>query len=906
MKKKAKQLMAVATAVTMCASSLFAFTACGDTACEHEYEWTEKIAPTCTDKGLDTGKCKNCDDITFRETDAVAANHVYGAWQIEQPTATQAGKATKVCTANAEHDKLEVTLPATGAADNGYTVTDVTAATDITTGVKSYTLANSKGDITFTQAVSATGVTTVARAVQAATLKKSEVASGSAKQFYMTSDSSSVSATDYEYGDGYFHYLTTSAYGMEERYYSKVNGEMIGLEVQGDGTLKKLENYDEDDNPDGVKEDNLKGYGFDFTDGTCYGPEEYLAALYEWAKEDENGDFEESKTTKNGITYFEFSFGVYDDTFDQLNLANVSFALSSVYSLKELSIAMVSYPAEGEVWSDVDFDYISVPLFEQTEPDGPYTLTEAGLAYHEYTTSGYMITQYVKGEAPELPFDLNLFNATSFKVYNAEVDYMTWPATVTKLAEVSGTVQMEADVASYFLIDDILPTTANLNVDTLSVYLRAGNTDTLLGNDGNATAYFNADDKLLTLRSKVTGDVTFVLKTANYEKVLNANVTPAKPDTIDAVVYSYKEATDSYTSARKGSVTVYAGQSISIGVSVVRNEERDLVYINNAATFAAEDESQNPVNLSDDTIGGKAVKVFTATTVGVYTVTITSSADNDVFTELSINVVPTPTAAEILTGTWKNGGISAVFTPTSDGATTGTVDITIGADTGAYTYGVNSGVISLNHTGGEDFGCSMEITARNNVKLIKDGSGIVLAPWAASVEVMGTIWKYEVTVQDDATNNDHTYLCFLVFDAEEQILKTYEYEIMYGRDILTDDPVQYAQSYDSGDFTYTLDEQFISGKYAFYFEQQGGMFAPQVAVSDASNEDNGSYLDTTVPGNSIVVYIYSPVAGEENGAGGFYGGDVSATFVLYTGTEDSIEDYVLDTYDATLLGGGGW
>ena len=45
MKHKAKQLTAIATAVTMCAGSLFAFTACGDASCAHDYDWTVKIAP---------------------------------------------------------------------------------------------------------------------------------------------------------------------------------------------------------------------------------------------------------------------------------------------------------------------------------------------------------------------------------------------------------------------------------------------------------------------------------------------------------------------------------------------------------------------------------------------------------------------------------------------------------------------------------------------------------------------------------------------------------------------------------------------------------------------------------------------------------------------------------------------
>lgn len=870
-------MMAVATAVTMCASSLFAFTACDGNTCSHDYEWTAKVAPTCTEKGLDTGVCKLCGDTSFRETEAVADNHVYGAWQIEEPTETATGKATKVCSANAEHAKLEVELPALGNAEAGYTVAEVKAPTDIEEGEKSYALANAAGEIKFTKKVSPTGVKTVARAVEAATARKSKIMNGTAR--YVStygSDSSQTDIIEYEYGNRYFHSVLTNSYERQERWFNAdESGALIGLELRN-GELSRLENYDEEENPYGiVKEESLEGYAFKLPNvdyaTEYYGAEAMLEGLYEWGALNENGDFEQKMTAKYGVTSAEFSFSVYNTTMERLSLISVSFTLSSVYSLNEITVEAKTFPKQEDImiYDDTTDSWVldHVEIYVEKGTDNYYRLTEAAESA-DYYTDLYTIKQSAFGEVPSNPYNMNDLTVSSFKVYNCDYGYDLdlGDYKVTKKGEVdANNIPMEVNTPAYFMIDEVLPESATFMVDELRVYLREGEEDTLLASYSSTSASYSDIDKVLTLKSGKTGEVKFVLKTEKVEKVLTANVSPAKPTRIDAAVYSYQEPSDSYIVNNMQTVTVYQGQTLPFGVSVAivgdYGTERDLDYIDSRATVTAKDASDNPVNLTDSTIEGKAVKVFTADTIGDYTVTLTSQADSTVTCTLTVHVVAPPAAATILNGTWKKGDVSATFTPASEGADNGTVVISKGADSETLTYAVDEGAVTLTHSSGTELGYGMRISDYYNVVLTHDDGDVILSPWSVYDMLLGTEWKY---TQPYHTERFGEMTCdfYLTFDAVK-------HEVTIEEDSGT-----------SGTFEYSLVE-FEAGKYAFSFTQIG---YDVCAIDTTVVQDNNCYLDTTGAENKIVLYIYSVFAGEYDDALDEYFGDyITGDFTIWEG-----------------------
>lgn len=75
--------------------------------CEHSYTWKETTAPTCTEKGVETGTCSKCNSITTREIPALG--HDFGEWQVtKEPTCTEKGQESRSCTRCDETETREI------------------------------------------------------------------------------------------------------------------------------------------------------------------------------------------------------------------------------------------------------------------------------------------------------------------------------------------------------------------------------------------------------------------------------------------------------------------------------------------------------------------------------------------------------------------------------------------------------------------------------------------------------------------------------------------------------------------------------------------------------------------------------------------------------------------------------
>ena len=68
----------------------------GTQECDHSYTWEETTAPTCTEKGGETGTCSKCNGTTTREI--AALGHDFGEWTVEkEATETETGLEVRTC-----------------------------------------------------------------------------------------------------------------------------------------------------------------------------------------------------------------------------------------------------------------------------------------------------------------------------------------------------------------------------------------------------------------------------------------------------------------------------------------------------------------------------------------------------------------------------------------------------------------------------------------------------------------------------------------------------------------------------------------------------------------------------------------------------------------------------------------
>ncbi|MDE7306938.1 MAG: hypothetical protein K2N33_06065, partial [Clostridia bacterium] len=190
---KTRKLIMAVVALTMSASAAMSFTACNSH--KHDYtNWTQTVAPTCTEQGEEVGTCEADGATQTRKIDPIG--HNYGEWNVTEPTQTEKGSAVKTC-ANGEHP-LIVVLPEL--TSNEYTKTVITEAGATKEGTTKYELANDEGTISFNVATAARGVNTFGDVVLAAAENRDKVRSGA-----VTVPDAVQGDYTYEYGDNYFH-----------------------------------------------------------------------------------------------------------------------------------------------------------------------------------------------------------------------------------------------------------------------------------------------------------------------------------------------------------------------------------------------------------------------------------------------------------------------------------------------------------------------------------------------------------------------------------------------------------------------------------------------------------------------------------------------------------------------------
>lgn len=212
----------------------------------------------------------------------------------------------------------------------------------------------------------------------------------------------------------------------------------------------------------------------------------------------------------------------------------------------------------------------------------------------------------------------------------------------------------------YVSLSNVTPETASFEVDQVNVVAYDSNNEESYSVFGG----YEADYESIVITAYKVGEYTIEVSTSNITKTFKVNVAYSDLTSFEVGVYD----SNYYEYVAKSSINVYP--NVEVDITSIVNENANPAYtIELAATENAsltEGEDNN--------------YYFVATTEGTYDVVLTSTVNPDLKSTLTITVLPAPTAADILVGTYQFfgamwGTVTYEFTPESEGATSGTVAI---------------------------------------------------------------------------------------------------------------------------------------------------------------------------------------------------------------------------------------
>lgn len=639
-KKVIATAMAAIAALTMCAASL---TACKDE-CDHKYTWKVTKPATCLEEGEEEGICGLCGYVDTRVV-PVSDKHRYGEWDIKVPTATEEGKATKVCSLSASH-KTEVTLPVISEDGTGYTSSKVTTPPSaITEGERTFVLAHDEGDISFTVAVAPTGIESVSDAIEVAATKAYLIRSVSGTVHVPSGAAAEVhSPYFYEFGDNYTHIYFK---GDNLEYWCSLdeNEKIFAVLKDEGGNIAQQTTADA-----GL----MAGYGFHVAYagfGPLYGVESFLSYLYEKALGASSQDFEESYERVNGEFVYNFSFGYVNGRF--YNVLSTTFTLTPFGAVKTVDFT-------SDVYGSDSWDY--------DEATGKAHILEGVTAPNgtEKITAVTVLCDSEEGaEVPVNPYQRDWLKVKSFDVtFNGRVlteeDVVTTTATVT-----SATSESVGTVLTLTNVKNNGEGVSDINYDPVSVYRRIGNVDTLLTfglSDNNISVIVTGTR--ITIRSHVVGSITLAIKTqsGSVTKIVKLQVNPATPSKLYPSVYEYGDEgyvwhdtlgsndPDDANAIVTANATIYTGQELLVRAVAPANES---AYVDSSVNAELYDWNLDILTgdfFSLDT-EGIAYK-FKCSQTGTYYIRLYSTRNSKIQTRIAVTVENPPAVASVLAGTY--------------------------------------------------------------------------------------------------------------------------------------------------------------------------------------------------------------------------------------------------------------
>ena len=497
-------------------------------------------------------------------------------------------------------------------------------------------------------------------------------------------------AYSYAFYDNYLYIKEESDYVNEYYYTLDKNGSVFGVIVQG-----SFVNRD-----DAAYEDNMNGpaLGLNFAgdeETITYGAEDLIAALYENASENVNGDFISAYV--DGMFTFGYGVRVFDDWLNYFYVVAVAFNVD----------AETGTLGEGAV---------IVQRFAQTsytEVDGVYVLNENAQPNHTTTIAVAQSLEAV--EDSENPYDPGKVLVDSFVVRDTQGNDIE-----------ETTIRIEAGGQVKIFFKDITPDTAMFKLCTTSI-------DIVNNEDGTTPgyyAYFNSFDNSYSFYLNDPGSYTMTVTVDGVEVVTTIEVALKVPTSISTQVYDSTLGTFNKTSK----ATVYAGAPLYLMSYVDPDYD---------GSYVAELVEATGATLTDGEIDGIAAKVFTADVAGTYTVKVTSTVKTSLSATLTITVEKAPSLEALLSGKYFGKDaygmtpIEAEFDSQNKTATIVYKDALNGDMTATLSFTTTNG---LEYTAsGDDFIEEFYVSENYELVLVIDGEKYVLEPAVKEIVATGTI-----------------------------------------------------------------------------------------------------------------------------------------------------------------------
>lgn len=521
---------------------------------------------------------------------------------------------------------------------------------------------------------------TIAEAMEVASKTESSIASGSAvyESTYVVGDEPQIhtDSYDYVYGNSFVKVKKENSYNGEKRnlYYSlKSNGEpfvvAVDLDENGDETGDPYIPTDLEFNPKAIDAQYLPLNIF--KDGTKYnGLYNTINALYKELEGVVGDPYQELGECSHldNATGFKFGYNRLRSAYNRwyYEKVTVEFTLTEAGAINKAYIKIDKYISEeNPAYGETDYEAgtalpsdLPIEIKEKQDEAGltkKYFVFKDGADTTPSDSTNWKFNQEsgVKASDDENPYLASKITVSDFKIFDANNKELNDGDSISLDLDNGNSIKDEGNhrFELTFSIGNVLPETANINLDAIDVEVSGvGKDGHIVGDFDPAYATISNYDGSITLRFNRPGDYDVTFKTSSVTKTIHYSVDYEAPLTIEGTVHN-GEKNSSFSP--ESSFAMYKSNKIYIGANIGDNNGGNGDAFEPGFTAVVD---KTTANLEKTTlsVNGKDVEcyAFTATEAGDYVITLTGATpDSDraaATTTVTISVADNPTLASIL------------------------------------------------------------------------------------------------------------------------------------------------------------------------------------------------------------------------------------------------------------------
>lgn len=519
---------------------------------------------------------------------------------------------------------------------------------------------------------------TIAEAMEVASKTESSIASGSAVYESTLGDDSQIATDsyDYIYGNSFVKVKHVNSYtGLKTNlYYSvKSNGEpfvvAVDLDADGNETGSPYIPTDLEFNPEAIDAQYLPLNIF--KDGTKYnGLYNTINRLYkdlDGVVGDPHQEVGECPHLDNA-NGFKFGYNRLRSAYGKwyYEKVTVEFTLTEGGAINKAYIQIDEYYSdENPGYGEKDYEAgtatpsdLPIEIKEGTDEAGltkKYFVFKKDVEATPSDSSNWKFNQEsaIKASDDENPYLASKINVSDFKIYDADGNELEDGKNVSLDLDNGNSTKDEGNhrFELSFTVGDVLPTTANIDLDAINVDVSGQGKDGHVVEDSDyGYAFASKSDGKIVVRFNRPGDYDVIFKTSTVTKTIHYSVDYEAPLTIQGTVHNGEE-NSSFTP--EGTFAMYKSNKIYIGANIGDKNGANADVFEPGFT-AAVDKTTGLLEKTTLNVNGKDVEcyAFTATEAGDYVLTLTGATpDSDrkaATTTLTITVEENPTLASIL------------------------------------------------------------------------------------------------------------------------------------------------------------------------------------------------------------------------------------------------------------------